>query len=90
MKKIKLAVLALALVCGSVGAYAKYQKRLQLYYVDPLTSFAASQFRIAANSPAPDCQTGIDGYVCTMLAEDALPIGTVVPSQEATIITVYQ
>lgn len=90
MKKIKLAILALALVCGSVGAYAKYLKRLQTYYIKPLTSTSATTFPIAASAPSLNCAAGDVGYVCTVQAEDGLPLNYPLPSQDATIIYVYE
>ncbi|AWO00697.1 hypothetical protein DLD77_02795 [Chitinophaga alhagiae] len=90
MKKIKLAVLALALVCGAVGAYGKYKKMLQIYYIAPTTSVSADYFIISPNSPAPDCIAGEFGWVCTVLAEENLPPTYAIPSQDATILTVYQ
>lgn len=89
MKKIKLAILALALVCGSVGAYGKFQKRLQLYYVVSGISSASTEFPISPSSPSINCFAGDIGYVCTVQAEDALPNGYPIPSQDATIVTVY-
>lgn len=90
MKKIKLAVLALALVCGGIGAYGKYKKMLHVYYIAPTTSVAADYFIISPNPPSTQCDAGEFGWVCTVLAEENLPPTYAIPSQDATILTVYQ
>lgn len=89
MKKIKLALLALALVCGSIGAYGKYKLRTTQYYIVPGTSYSSFQFQIAANSPSINCAVGSIGYVCTVLSYDGLPVGYSIPTADAAIVTVY-
>ena len=89
MRNIKLAVLALTLICGAVGAYGKYKKAFQIYYVAPGYASGSPNYLTAANSPSLNCTAGTFGYVCTISAEADLPIGTNVPEQDATIITVY-
>lgn len=90
MKKIKLAVLALALVCGGIGAFGKYKKMLDVYYIAPGTSSADGHFIISPNPPSAECDAGESGWVCTVMAEENLPPTYAIPSQDAIIITVYQ
>ncbi|WP_343701387.1 hypothetical protein [Chitinophaga sp.] len=90
MKKIKLAVLALALLCGGIGAYGKYKKMMDVYYIAPTTSVAADYFIVSPNPPSPDCIAGESGWVCTVLAEENLPPTYAIPSQDAMILTVYE
>lgn len=90
MKKIKLAVLALALVCGGIGAYGKYKKMLEVYYIAPGTNDAASHFIISTIPPSTQCDAGESGWVCTVMAEENLPPTYAIPSQDAIILTVYQ
>ena len=89
MKKIKLAILALTLVCGFVGAYGTSQKRLQTYYIVAGTTHTSTEFEIGSSQPSVNCFGGATGYVCTVQAEDGLLPGYFIPSQDATIVTVY-
>ncbi|RPE12617.1 hypothetical protein EGT74_03450 [Chitinophaga lutea] len=90
MKKIKLAILALTLVCGFVGAYGTSKKAFQLYYIVAGTSHHDTGFEIASSQPSVNCNAGYIGYVCTVQAEEGLLPGYVIPSQDATIVTIYQ
>lgn len=91
MKKIKLAALALALVCGGIGAYGKAKSKMStFYYIVAGTSYSAPNFMIASSSPALNCYSGQLGYVCTVLAEDNLMVGYPIPSQDAIIVYIYE
>ncbi len=90
MRNIKLAVLALALVCGFVGAYGKYKKMSQIYYIYPNTPVDETHFRVAATSPSVSCSAGTENLVCTVSAEEGLPTGYYIPSQDATILYTYE
>lgn len=89
MRNIKLAALALALVCGSIGAYGKYKKMFAVYYVAPMNSVASSNFTIAAFPPSFNCSTSSGIYVCTLSAEAGHNPGDIVPSQDVTILSIY-
>jgi hypothetical protein len=90
MKQIKLAVLAVCLLTGIVGAYGTSKKAVNLYWITagtPKTSLTAT---ISATSPAPSCSGGTNNpYLCRISSEDSYFPNDEVWITEVTIISTY-
>lgn len=89
MKKIKLAVLAGALVLSAAGGYANYKMGNQLYYIEPLTDPLNSTYRVAASAPSMACLGPGADYVCSVAAAPGYTVGNYIPSDECTIASSY-
>lgn len=89
MKKIKLAVLAGALVLSAAGGYADYKMKLQYYYIVPNTPHDAESFQVALDEPSPSC--GVTGFnrVCQVLAANGYNSGDFIHSSQCTITSTY-
>ncbi|WP_126245192.1 hypothetical protein [Chitinophaga rhizosphaerae] len=88
MKKLKIGLIAIALLIGGVQAYGgRYS---QTYYCAPNTSQSASFYYTASSSPAMFCTGGQDyDYVCTFSTENGLPVGHPVAPSQAFILSTY-
>ncbi|MGE7774140.1 hypothetical protein ACQKLP_05415 [Chitinophaga sp. NPDC101104] len=88
MKKLKIGLIAIALLIGGVQAYGgRYS---QTYYCLAGTGLDASSFQVAATSPAFSCFGGqVAPYVCTFSAANGLPNGYNVIAAQANILTTY-
>ncbi|WP_346315930.1 hypothetical protein [Chitinophaga sp. YIM B06452] len=65
MKQIKLAVLAICLLTGIVGAYGTSKKTVNLYYVQPGARTTDLTAVVSATPPAPSCSGGTSfPYLC--------------------------
>lgn len=89
MKKIKLAVLAGALILSAAGGYANYKMRNQLYYIESHTDPLSSTYRVAASSPSLECGGPGADYVCSVAAASGYTVGNYIPSDECTIASSY-
>lgn len=89
MKKIKLAVLAGALILSAAGGYANYKMRSQYYNIVAGTRFDDAYYQIALNEPSGSC--GGTGWtkVCVVLAETGYEIEDWIPSSQCTIMSTY-
>jgi hypothetical protein len=89
MKKIKLAVLAGALVLSAAGGYANYKMRSQYYYIVPNTPINADFFEVASQEPSGSCNTVGFSRVCVVLAADGYQIEDLIPTSQCTITSTY-
>lgn len=89
MKKIKLAVLAGALVLSAAGGYANYKMRNQIYYIAPNTPVVTDSYMVAVEEPSGLCgSTGFDN-VCVVSAANGYEQNDFIPSTECVIISTY-
>ncbi|MFD2888553.1 hypothetical protein [Chitinophaga cymbidii] len=89
MKKIKLAVLAGALVLSAAGGYANYQMRSQYYYIVPNTPVYNESYKVALEEPSGNCvATGYDN-VCLVNAASGYEQGDFIPSTECIVVSTY-
>ncbi|MGX5817756.1 hypothetical protein ACWKWU_06155 [Chitinophaga lutea] len=82
MKKIKMAVLAVALFCGAVGGYAQMKTTVNTYYAVPGTWYQDPAFRVASSNPSPNCGGAVNQWVCTFRSEESFFPGDWVPEQD--------
>lgn len=96
MKKLKIVILAIAVIASVSGAFAsKKQKGGQYFYVIAgTTSNAVTDYETSTDQTAPSstCQTGNYTYVCQILTSasaDYYEAGDVIPRTEASIVKSY-
>ncbi len=90
MKQIKLAVLAVGLLIGAVGAYGTSKKTVNLYYVTAGARTSDLTAVISATSPAPSCNTGTSfPYVCRISTGETYSPNDEVWLTEVSIFSTY-
>lgn len=74
MKKIKLAVLAVCLLTGVIGAYGTSKKAtLNFYWAVVGTPTSSSQVQVAGGPPSGQCSINPQGqYICRFSTEEIL------------------
>ncbi len=89
MKKLKISLIAIALIIGGVQAYGGM--KANTYYCAPLTESVDNFYQVASSSPAFFCGPGQAlTYVCTFSTTGAYTNGQVVASSLCTILTTYE
>lgn len=89
MKKIKLAVLAGALVLSAAGGYANYKMNLQYYYIVANTPTNAESFQVALDEPSGSCTVTGFSKVCQVTAANGYQSGDFIHSSQCTIMSTY-
>lgn len=88
MKKLKISLIAIALIIGGVQAYGGM--RFTTYYCEPLTEITDNFFKVASSSPGLLCGGGTAfTYVCTFSTPGSYSNGQVVASSVCTILSSY-
>ena len=89
MKKLKISLIAIALIIGGVQAYGGL--RFTTYYCEPLTDPTDPWYVIAGSSPALGCLGGTAfTYVCTFSISGSDLIGQQVSSTNCTVLSTYE
>ncbi|WP_157962637.1 hypothetical protein [Chitinophaga deserti] len=89
MKKLKISLIAIALIIGGVQAYGGM--RFTTYYCAPLTPTTSNYFTVASSSPGFACGGGtLLPYVCTFSTNGSFTPGQVVASSVCTTLTSYE
>lgn len=88
MKKLKISLIAIALIIGGVQAYGGM--RFQTYYCVPDTEKTDPYYEVASGSPSMTCNGVPDyQYVCTFSTHLTLIVGQQVASGAATVLSTY-
>ncbi|WP_298715068.1 hypothetical protein [uncultured Chitinophaga sp.] len=88
MKKLKISLIAIALIIGGVQAYGG--RLSQTYYCAPGISQDDTWYYVAASSPAMFCTGGQDfTYVCTFSSFSGFTNGAQVAPNAAFILSTY-
>ena len=91
MKKIKLAVLAVCLLTGVVGAYGTSKKAAAYtYWAAPGYLATGSQVLVSSAPPTSSCTTNPFGqYICRFSSPEPLNVGDLVEVTEIDIAYTY-
>ena len=90
MAKIKLAVLAIALLIGFVGAYGASKRTTNVYWVEPGTPLNSLTAYVSATPPSPQCLGGTSfPYLCRISSGETFFPGEEVWVTEVTVISTY-
>lgn len=89
MKKLKISLIAIALIIGGVQAYGGM--KAYTYYCVAGTLYNDSYYTVALSSPALMCAGGTTyNYVCTFSAPGLYNQGQQIASGACTILTSYE
>lgn len=88
MKKLKISLIAIALIIGGVQAYGG--AKFQTYYCVENTEKTDVYYEVASSSPSLTC-IGVQDYqyVCTFSSHLSLIVGQQVPSGAAYVLSTY-
>jgi hypothetical protein len=90
MAKIKLAVLAIALLIGFVGAYGASKRTTNVYWIAPGTPLNSLTALISAGSPTLSCSGGTAyPFLCRISTGETYFPGDEVWITEVTVISTY-
>ncbi|WP_341837933.1 hypothetical protein WJU16_08710 [Chitinophaga pollutisoli] len=89
MKKLKIGLIAIALIVGGVQAYGGL--RFTTYYCEPGIIISDPWYIVAANSPAFSCSGGtLFNNICTFSTSGSYGVGQIVSSTNCTVQSSYE
>lgn len=88
MKKLKIGLIAIALLIGGVQAYGGL--RFTTYYCVPGVTPGTNYYTVAATSPAFSCTGGtLFAYVCTFSTSGSYPPGAQISGTNCVVQSTY-
>lgn len=89
MKKLKISLIAIALIIGGVQAYGGL--RFSTYYCQPGTQIGANFYVVAGSSPALGCLGGISfTNICTFSTAGTYSVGMPIASSACSVLSTYE